>query len=324
MKKKILFSKKVGKPIDTPGEQLLEYPLSISDNERIPLKGQKSYYTKSLEGRYKNSPSPLITSYLPVGWVPECSIIEGMFLINTTPLQTHRTMAEYARFLLRRFIVSQFSKGGSEVHVILDNPGRLQNTPKFFEQKRLDSMAKLSPDHTCSDINASTVLAHKKWRENYINCRKCKRTLVTFVGNFFLQHAASYLCGNQTLFVAGAFDGDITDTAWFVHQHSQPQPDPTFTCAAEETDTRLWYHVKKTRSNKILIMSDVYMIGLPLHSTKQKDIILQINTYSARELRFLNLSTMICLLHDDPDLARIDNNILPKIMQTNHLCRYRV
>ena len=25
---------------------------------------------------------------------------------------------------------------------------------------------------------------------------------------------------------------------------------------------------------------------------------------------------MICLLHDDPDLARIDNNILPKIMQT--------
>ena len=319
IKKKMLFSKKVGKPIDKPGEQLLEYPLSICDNEGVPLKGQKSYYTKSLEGRYKHSPSPLITSYLPVGWTPECSIIEGMFLINTTSLQSHRTMAEYAQSLLRRFIVSQFSKGGNEVHVIFDNPGRLWNTPKYFEQKRQDSIAKVSPDHTCSDLTTSTVVQHKKWRENHINCRKCKRTVVKFVGNFFLQNAASYLSGNQTLYIAGASDDDITDTAWFVRHQSQPQPDPTFTCAAEETDTRLWYHVKKTHSNKILIMSPdtgVYMIGLPLDGTKQKDIILQISTYSAQELRFLNLTTMICLLHNDPDLARIGNKILPKVMQT--------
>lgn len=71
--------------------------------------------------------------------------------------------------------------------------------------------------------------------------------------------------------------------------------------------------------NKILIMSpdtDVYMIGLLLDGTKQKDIILQISTYRAWELRFLNLTTMICLLHNDPDLARIGNKILPKVMQT--------
>ena len=228
-------------------------------------------------------------------------------------------MAEYAHFLLRRFIVSQFSKGGDEVHVIFDNPGRLQNTPKYFEQKRRDSIAKLSPDHTCSGITTSTVLLHKKWRENFLNCRKCKRSLVQFVGNFFLQNAAAHLSANQTLYVAGAFCGDITDTAWFVRQHSQPQPDPSFTCAAEETDTRLWYHVKKTRSNKILIMSpdtDVYMIGLPLQSVQRKDVILQVSTYSARELRFLKLSTMSDSLRNDPDLARIGSEILPMVMQT--------
>ena len=154
-----------------------------------------------------------------------------MFVINTAPLHSHTTMADYARFLLRRFIVSQFTKGGKEVHVIFDNPGRLQNTPKYFEQKRRDASAKVSADHKCHGITSSTVLPHKKWRETYINCRTCKRKLVKFIGNYFLHNAGAYLNKSQTLYVAGAFDGDITDTAWYVNGQVQdtcsPQPDPT-------------------------------------------------------------------------------------------------
>lgn len=58
MKNKILFSHKNGQPVDRPDEQLLEYPLSISDNTGSPLKGQKSYFTKALQTRYKNAVFP--------------------------------------------------------------------------------------------------------------------------------------------------------------------------------------------------------------------------------------------------------------------------
>lgn len=82
MKKKYCFLKKIGRPIDRPGEQRLEYPMSISDSNGNPIKGQKSYFTKSLERRYKCSSPPVITPFLPVGWKLECSIVEGMFLIT--------------------------------------------------------------------------------------------------------------------------------------------------------------------------------------------------------------------------------------------------
>ena len=119
--------------------------------------------------------------------------------------------------------------------------------------------------------------------------------------------------------MAGAFDSDITDTAWFVHDQDSPQPDPTFTCVAEETDTRLWLHVRKTKHNKILIMSpdtDVYNIGLPLPSIQEKEVIVQVSTYSARELKFLHLSSLVTAFKNDPDLARIRHEILPQIFQT--------
>ena len=86
----------------------------------------------------------MITPYLPARWIPECSVVEGMFRINTLPLCTHATMADYARLLLRRFVVSQFTKEGKKIHVIFDNPGQLQNTPKYFEQKRRDRATKVS------------------------------------------------------------------------------------------------------------------------------------------------------------------------------------
>jgi len=53
MKRKICFSQRVDAPINKPGEQLLELPLAISDNAGNPLKGQKSYTTKSLGSQYQ-------------------------------------------------------------------------------------------------------------------------------------------------------------------------------------------------------------------------------------------------------------------------------
>ena len=50
--------------------------------------------------------------------------MEGMFIINTKPLNFHKTMNDYGHFLVRRFIVPHFNKGCTEVHVLFDNPGQ--------------------------------------------------------------------------------------------------------------------------------------------------------------------------------------------------------
>ena len=183
MKKKVQFSVKTGNPVERPDEQLMELPLSLRDNEGKVNKGQKSNFSNSLETRYKNSSPPVFLNDLPSGWKAECVITEGMFLINTSPLGSQKTMGEYARFLITRFVMPQFHRGTAQVHVIFDNPGHLPNMPKFFEQTRRDSTAKLSIDHTCDDLASCTKVSQTKWRENLLNCRQCKRRLVKFIGN---------------------------------------------------------------------------------------------------------------------------------------------
>ncbi len=256
MKKKMRFSRRTGGPIDKPGEQLIEFPVAISDNTGNPLKGQKSYATRSLVSRYKEAAPHVLVSTLP--WRPECAVFEGMFLINTTPLGSHKTLADYARFLMTRYVLTQFNKGSDEVHVIFNNLGRLQNTPKYFEQVRRDTTAKVVGNHCCDEI-LPTAKVPKRWRENLLNCRRCKQGLAKFLTDYLLNY--TYLQPHQTLYVAGGFDGLVTDTAWYVRGNCQPQPDPEFSCNAEETDTRVWLHIKHTTHTRVLLVSpdaDVY------------------------------------------------------------------
>ena len=317
MKNKMQFSKRTGRPIDKPGEQLIELPLAISDNDGNPIKGQKSYTTKALEARYKATSPPVFTTSLP--WKPQCSIVEGMFLINTTPLRSHRTLSDYAGFLMRRYLLTEFNKGSEEVHIIFDNYGRLQNTPKYFEHARRDAACKITTNHCCDNLQATTVLPKGNWQQNLLNCRVCKRNLVKFLGKFLLDNIQAHLQPQQSLYVAGSFDGAIVDTAWFVRGGSTAQPDPSFTCNAEETDTRLWLHAKQTKHTRILVLSpdtDVYHIGLPLQCNTQKQIIVQVSAVSSRQMKLLNLTELVSALQRDPDLAGIDSALLPQILQT--------
>lgn len=319
MKKKIQFSKKTGKPIETTGEQLVEYPLAIADNIGQPLKGQKSYTTRSLETRYKAANPQVFVNSLP--WVPQCSVLEGMFLINTVPLGTHKTLADYARFLMSRYIMTQFNKGSHEVHVIFDNPGRLPNTPKSFEQARRDKTAKVVDNHHCDEMISTTTLP-KRWRENLIHCRTCKRALVKFLTQYFQTNICMFLQPNQTLYVAGAFEDQISDTAWYVSKNSQPQPDPKYTCNAEEADTRVWLHIRHTTHMRLLLMSpdtDVYHIGLGLNMS-DKHVMVQISPVNSREIRFLDFRALNIALQNDPDLATVPSPILPLVIQTLFVC----
>ena len=314
MRKKINHSKRTGKPIQQTSEQLITYPLAICKDGK-PNKGTKSYTTQSLEARYKQT--NVFTAHNPIK--PECCLLEGMFIINTAPLGIHRTLSEYANFLMKRFIVTQFKQGCKEVHVIFDSPGRLANTPKFFEQARRDESSSISGNHYCDDLDGKTSVSRGKWRENLLNCRECKRKLVVYLGRYFLSHIHSFINTGQTLYIAGAFEEAIADTVWCVQNNNKEQPQPTYTSNAEETDTRIWIHASRTTCTKILLISadtDVYHIGLPLLCTQQKQVIVQVNPISSRQLKFINLQELIHALRTDPDLTQLDQALLPSILQT--------
>ncbi len=108
----------------------------------------------------------------------------------------------------------------------------------------------------------------------------------------------------QMLVLAGGFDGDIEDTAWTITKVKSTssndsssevlvERNPNLRCVAEETDTRLWLHVKKTNCSNILIMSpdtDIYNIGLPLLSVCDKNVMVQLNPYYSKELKYLHFT----------------------------------
>ena len=148
---------------------------------------------------------------------------------------------------------------------------------QYFEQVRRDALAPTSANHYCDELVSSTAVTRGKWREGLINCRKCKRNLVVYLGKFFLCHAHSFLTAGQTLYVAGSFEAD---TVWSVDNDNNKQPQPMYTSNAEEADTRVWIHASKTVCTRILIISadtDVYHIGLPLSCTEQKQIVVQVS-----------------------------------------------
>ena len=142
-------SNKPGEPVEKLGEQIIELPMVLCD-QGFQRKGDKANSTRALRLRYKDVPYTVFTSELQCN--PQCTIIERMFLINTNPLGCLSYPEEYTNFLLTRCILTQFSCGSTEVHVILDNPERVKNTPKSLERSRHDSTSSVSPDHTCKPL----------------------------------------------------------------------------------------------------------------------------------------------------------------------------
>jgi len=136
-------------------------PLALADSYSFPLKGQKSNAMKALHNRYKDAIPPAFFNRLPDGWVPECVLLEGMFILNTTPLGSQRTLADFAHFLIKRFIIPHFLRGSQEVHMIFDNPGRLPQTPKYLERKRRESLATVTAGHVCDHFHASYLIPSK-------------------------------------------------------------------------------------------------------------------------------------------------------------------
>ena len=311
IRRSMVWNTKVCPSDQHSGGQYLELPRAISDSHGIPHKGQKSYATQWLNKRYKD----LISDTLPENWNPELVLLEGMFLINTTPLCTHQFMREYSQFLVRRFVLPHFIRGASEVHIVFDNPGRYPQSPKAIERQRRDDHSSLPSDHTHT-LFSDTCPTPCNWRE-HLSCRTCKRNLVLYLGKSLIHYSISIVRGHQKVVLAGCFQDDDEDQSWEVSStglHRNLDLD----CDAEEADTRIWLHVLRSQYRRQLVCSpdtDVYHIGFPLLS-QQNDVVVQLNTYTSIEHKFLHVHKLRSALDGDPDLAIVPPHQTFKMMQT--------
>ena len=147
-------------------------PRALVDAHGLPYKSNKSATTTYLQHRYNNPPAILNT--LPSGWLPDTVILDGMFLIQTSPLPTMSCMKDYVKLLLARHVHSHFSAGAKEVHIVFDSPGSLPETPKELEHRRRDKAVEPTcTNHKCMVFSADMTLPHN-WR-SILSCRSCKK-----------------------------------------------------------------------------------------------------------------------------------------------------
>ena len=101
-------------------------PRALIGKDGLPYKATKSSTTQYLQKRY--STKPIILQSLPPLWVPHTAILEGMFMVQTSPMPTMSCMQEYARLLLNQYVRPHFKAGVTEVHVVFDNPGSMRDS----------------------------------------------------------------------------------------------------------------------------------------------------------------------------------------------------
>jgi hypothetical protein len=320
-KKRVAFSNTTGRHMQGY-EQYIALPRAISTSEGTPTKGSKSNTTSSLEKRYQHSTPSVILTSLPSGWIPESVLMEGMFLINIKPWIAHKKLGDYANFLLKQHIHPYFRGGSTEVHVVFDDPERQGLSPKAFERSHRNKTNPVPNDHYCAEFSENMPIP-KKWRENVLNCRKCKRNLVCFLSNFFVEQMRRELLPNQRFVTAGGFNGDLRDTARFVRMNTSPQSDPTLLCNAEEGDTRIWLHTLNSAGTKKLVLSpdtDVYHIGLPLVTDTDLNVLVRLSKFNSIEHRILDMQALISAFHNDPELAHIPSMLQASVMQALFVC----
>ncbi len=229
-------------------KQCIELPRAIATTYGNPVKGAKSNTTKWYEQQYEHSTPKIITMSLMSEWIPESIVMKGMFSINICPRSTHRTISGYADFLLRQHILPHYrNTTTSEIHLLFDDPECQMRSQKEIKRAHRDKMNLLSSDHPhCNDFT-SDLLIPPKWRQDVINCRTCKRRLVCFLSNYFLQKIKHRLRLTQKFVTAGGLEGNQRNQALAITNGSSPHSDERLTCNAEETDTHIWllYYIQQ-------------------------------------------------------------------------------
>ena len=162
-------------------EQYLELLRAIATPEGLPQKGDKANARSYLEKRYDIQQSDS-------NWIPDTLILDGMFMIYTSPIPNTK-LHDYTIFLLERYAKYYFDKGTKEIHIIFDNPDRITDHPKCIEHQQRDTGTVLHETHYTFNDRSK---APSKWSE-LLKCRACKRAIVKYVGECILSKSVSYL-----------------------------------------------------------------------------------------------------------------------------------
>ncbi|CAC5421245.1 unnamed protein product [Mytilus coruscus] len=279
LRKKIAFSKHTQEPV-TNLDQFISLPRAISDASGLPVKVTKSNALKVLKSTYKDA---FLTS-LPVtdDAVQSTVILEGMFLINTIPLSSHRTFIDYAEFLFTRWIVKSHIQFKAQViHVVFDHPNRNGESPKDIERSRRTH--EFNQENITYNTLSSDLLLPNNWR-NFLNVRDHKET-----------------GGYKDLYVdkaLGAGDGDISEFSDVNSNH-------------EEGDTRVWLHAIHSKSQRIIIYSpdtDTFFVGLPFIDCLGDKTIYQQLKDSTFDHHFVDMHRFSLQMSNDMCLKELGNS----------------
>ena len=287
-------------------------PRALIGENQLPYKANKSSATQYLTKRYHEV--PVVIEYPPPQWAPHAAILEGMFMIQTTPSPGISCMKEYAELLMAQYVRPHLQAGSLEVHVIFDNPGSMSETPKEIEQKRRDSTAsKKDANRRCTEITSNTPI-QSNWRA-FLECRPCKRTLTRYLGHELLFIAPKFLSSDQT------FICNIGEVAQSTSHTGDNLPCPQLWTNADEADMRVWLHCIHSTGTRKLIFSpdtDVYHIGLAfVHLLQGMEVVIK----SLREgSKFLLLHNLIRALENDPDMAGIPSTLRAQALQSLYVC----
>ena len=148
------------------------------------------------------------------------------------------------------------------------------------DQKRNNS--KENKQHECMSFTPATRLPIVTGASDYIKCRTCKRSIIEVLGLSYLQKMRYNLRVGQCLIPAGCFRGEDEDSAIAVTDAVQElsQQDDRYNTDGEESDIRIWRHVKQCEGEKILVYSpdtDVSNVGIGIYNEIGKEVIVQVN-----------------------------------------------
>ena len=92
-----------------------------------------------------------------------------------------------------------------EEHILIDAPFK---DPKMYEQSCRDDSCESTHEHIHFEPSTKVL---KSWRA-YIECRKCKRSVIEAIGLSYIQIARFIIGHEKQLVLAGCFSGEERTT----------------------------------------------------------------------------------------------------------------
>ena len=118
------------------------------------------------------------------------------------------TIKDYSSFLYNRFVLRHYQSIITEVHLLFDTPGSDEDfNPKLFEQNRRDK-GKEAACHNHIAFTPSTSTPNP-WKY-FIDCRKCKASIIDTLHLSLIQIIRQKLLPGQTLYLSGCYPQNST------------------------------------------------------------------------------------------------------------------